>query len=188
MKKHNKMKNTKHSKKECKKMKNKISYKIKDPNTMKIVNGMLDRDKQKIGLWRTKEQYKDIKYRKYAAENGVKNTIGGWENKIWCNTKSNWQKNIEDKISNGTYKEPTKKDVKIKILQAVILYENKNYDVYKAEIEKTSKDIIVKIIYGAHHKKLPVRVEKPKIDEIDNEMWKLALIYNAEIYKIVEIL
>lgn len=182
------MKNTKHSKKECKKMKKKISYKIKDPKTIKYLNAVTNRDKQKKGLWRTEEQYKDIRYRKYAIENNVKNTNGGWKNKIWCNTKSEEQKELENKISNGTYREPKQKEIKIKILQAVILYENGKYGAYKAEIEKTSRDTIVKIIYGTHHKKLPVRVEKPKIDEIDNEIWKIALIHNAEIYKIVEIL
>lgn len=171
--------------KKIKKVKNKTDYSLKKHETIKRVNDVISKEKNRKGLWKTKNEIQNEKYNAYCKENGIQNTSGGWKNRKWCSTKSQWQWKIEDEISQGTYKEDKKPVVKIKTHEAVILYDEEtgNCDAYEAEVEKINDDITVKIPYGK--KKLRIKVYKGEID--NEEIIGIALENMAQIYIIDEI-
>ena len=165
--------------------KNKITYNLHDKDTRNRVNKAIKKEKERDGLWKTKQQITDKKYNDYCKKISTKNTAGGWKNKVYSVGKSQWQREWETNYDEMArkYREDKRSEVKIKTHKAVILYdEDGNYDAYEGEIEKCNGEIIVKIIYD--NKKLPVKVEKPSINDINEELWKIALVKNADIYKL----
>lgn len=164
-------------------------YSLKNKNTIRIINNKLKNEINKTGIWRTKEQNKDVKYRKYCRENNIINTEGGWKNKVYSVAKSEWQRKWDEDFEkmNKKYAERKKKPVKIITKEAIILYDKEtgDCDAYEAEVEKIDKDITVKIPYG-NKRKLKVKVHHETID--DEEIIGIALENRARIFVIDEIL
>lgn len=157
-------------------------FDLKNKNNTKRINNVIKKEVNKRDLWRTKESIKNKKLNEYCKENNSHNTNGGWKNKRYCSTKSQWQRELENK-------EPEKvKKIKVKMItrEAVILYEKETgkADVYEADVEKMDGEIIVKIING--RKKIGVKVHEEIID--NEELLELALKYRASIYVIDEII
>lgn len=167
-------------------MRNKITYKLKDPKTAKRVNSVISKEKNRKGLWRDKNEIRDKKYREYCERCGAANTQGSWKNKVYASTKSRWQREEEEK---GTQKEK-KNSVTIKTHTAIILYDKESgaCDAYNAEIERKNDGVeeqtIAKIISG--RRKIRVKVHKEKIE--NEKLLEIALKNRAEIYIIDEIM
>ena len=161
------------------------NYKLKNPNTVKKINEVIKKEKEREGLWRTREQIADKKYNEYCKREGVKNTNGGWQNRKWCSTKSLWEKKCEECGVTNLHEKPRweYKSVKIKTHEAVILHDGEEYDAYEAEVEKMNGEILVKIIYG--RRKLYVRVREADIN--DEDILKIALQNRASVYEIIEV-
>ena len=111
---------------------------------VKHTNEVIYKTKLMKGVNNTKEQIRDRKYNEYCKSYNVKNnteiknTAGGWKSrKKWCSTKSQWQYETEDKISNGLGEK--EKEIKYKNRETIILYDMKNREVkpFCAELEKT---------------------------------------------------
>lgn len=85
-------------------MKNKTTTppRLDDARTIERVNALLHKARQRQGLWRTREQCADIKWRAYCKSEGVAVARGGWrEGRRHCNTKSQWQWRQERRIAEG---------------------------------------------------------------------------------------
>lgn len=161
-------------------------YNLNNKEMVKAINETIKNEINRKGLWRTKNQNTDIKYRKYCENcNGI-NTDGGWKNKVYSVGKSQIQRRIENGELKPNWCEVKRKEIKIITHEAVILYDKDtgNCDAYECEIEKYKGEIIAKIIYG--RRKLKVKVHH---ETIDNEMIiGVALENKARIYVIDEIL
>lgn len=85
-------------------MKNKTTTptRLDDARTIARVNALLHKARQRQGLWRTREQCADIKWRAYCKREGVATARGGWrEGRRHCNTKSQWQWRQEQRVAEG---------------------------------------------------------------------------------------
>ena len=161
-------------------------YNLNNKEMVKVVNKIFKNEINRKGLWRTKNQNTDIKYRKYCETSDGINTYGGWKNKVYSVGKSQIQRRIENGELAPNWNETKRKEIKIITHEAVILYDKDtgNCDAYECEIEKYKGEIIAKIIYG--RRKLKVKVHH---ETIDNEMIiGVALQNKANIYIIDEIL
>lgn len=161
-------------------------YNLNNKEMVKVVNETMKNEINRKGLWRTKNQSEDIKYRKYCKEYGGINTDGGWKNKVYSVGKSQIQRRIENGELAPNWNETKRKEPKIITEEAVILYDKDTgkCDAYRCEIEKYNGETIAKIIYG--RRKLKVKVHH---ETIDNEtIISVALQNKASIYVIDEIL
>lgn len=161
-------------------------YNIKNKDMVKAVNDTMKKEVNRRGLWRTRNQNTDIRYRKYCETCDGINTYGGWKNKVYSVGKSQIQRRIENRELAPNWNETKRKPVKIKTREAVILYDKDtgNCDAYEADVEKMGEEITVKIIYG--RRKLNVRAHYEPIE--NEEITKIALQNRAYIYIIDEIL
>lgn len=84
-------------------MKNKTTTpRLDDAHTIERVNALLHRARQRQGLWRTREQCADIRWRAHCKREGVAVARGGWrEGRRHCNTKSQWQWRQEQRVAEG---------------------------------------------------------------------------------------
>lgn len=161
-------------------------YNLNNKEMVKAVNKIFQNEINRKGLWRTKNQNTDIKYRKYCETCDGTNTDGGWKNKVYSVGKSQIQRRIENGELAPNWNETKRKETKIITHEAVILYDKEtgNCDAYECEIEKYKGEIIAKIIYG--RRKLKVKVHH---ETINNEIIiGVALQNKANIYIIDEIL
>lgn len=167
--------------------KNKITYNLHNKDTKDRVNKAIKREKERDGLWKTKQQITDKKYNDYCKATNTKNTNGGWKNKVYGATKSEWQRKWETEYEKMARKyKDKKKEITIKTHEAVILYDKENdaADAYNAEVEKKNGEIVVKIIYG--RRKLKVKAHEEEIES--EKLLELALKHRASIYIIDEII
>lgn len=75
---------------------------LDDARTIARVNALLHKARQRQGLWRTREQCADIRWRAQCRDDGVAVTRGGWrEGRRHCNTKSQWQWEQERRVAEG---------------------------------------------------------------------------------------
>lgn len=173
-------------------------HRLSDRATVARVNSIIETTRRRAGLWRTREQCADIKWRAHCKREGVAVARGGWrEGRRHCNTKSQWQWRQEQRVAEG-YRAPDEtgeRTTTTRDLQAVILYDNGGHaQAYPAEIERrTGRGDVVKIIVGrarvrihAHRVTMPEQaVTTADGTTLTAEMLaRVAMQYHAEIYKL----
>lgn len=186
-------------------MKNKVQT-IKNMRGVKRANEVIKEMKLKDGIKKSREEIRDKKYNEYCKsynrthEKKIYNTEGGWKpRKVYATTKTRWQRELEEKginFLNEKCEEAREYSIKNK-LEAVILYDGENVDVYFGETEIKREKLLLKIRSG--RKKIKIHAEiakelwsenapekvKTESGEMETtELLRLALLYKTQIYKI----
>lgn len=159
------------------KMREKERKNEREKRMIKRVNDAMHKARNRKGLWDTKHEKLEKKYRKYCDECGATNTTGAWQNKRTCTTKSQWQRKQEEQ---GATEEQNRIATTTKTTETVILYDedNETFDAYIAEIEKSTNGATLTISAGK--RKVKVKAHEKVIDNV--ELLKTALQNRVSVY------
>lgn len=173
---------------------------LDDARTIARVNALLHTARQRQGLWRTREQCDDIRWRAHCKSEGVAVARGGWrEGRRHCNTKSQWQWEQERRIAEGydapdtTTKTPTPDTTDFNV---AIIYDGDGYiQAYAVTARRRRGKTTLQVIVDTR-RRVEIQARKVATPDIDTMIapngstvtaelvTKLALQRGYDIYKL----